>query len=40
MYARRYIVGKPHVTGVVLSPEDQQALHLTESSLLNGGATQ
>jgi zinc protease len=40
MYARRYIVGKPHVTGVVLSPEDQQALHLTESSLLNGDAAQ
>ena len=29
-YASRYIVGKPHVTGVVLSPETRRTLKLTE----------
>jgi zinc protease len=37
-YARRYIVGKPHVTGVLLSPGDRQALNLTESALIGGSA--
>ena len=32
-YANRYIVGKPHVTGVVLSPETRRTLKLTESEL-------
>ncbi|HET9423746.1 MAG TPA: pitrilysin family protein [Gemmatimonadaceae bacterium] len=39
-YARRYIVGKPSVTGVLLAPDTRRALGLTESSLLQRGATQ
>jgi zinc protease len=39
-YARRYIVDKPHVIGVLLSPGDQRSLNLTEASLLNAGASQ
>ena len=34
-YVRKYIVGKPHVTGVLLSPEARQQLHLTEEDLLH-----
>jgi zinc protease len=33
-YANRYIVGKPHVTGVMLSAEARRALNLTPSQLL------
>ena len=32
-YAAKYIVGKPRVTGVLLSPQDRQALRLTEAEL-------
>jgi zinc protease len=39
-YARRYIVGQPHVTGVLLSPEDQRSLNLTEANVLNPGPSQ
>lgn len=39
-YARRYIVGKPSVTGVLISPESRRALALTEASLLDRGAAQ
>jgi zinc protease len=39
-YARRYIVDKPHVTGVLLSPADRQTLNLTESSLTSQRASQ
>lgn len=35
-YAARYIVGKPRVTGVLLSPETRRALKLTESELAGG----
>jgi zinc protease len=35
-YATRYIVGKPRVTGVLLSPETRRALKLTESELTGG----
>ncbi len=38
-YAARYIVGKPHVTGVVLSPETRRTLKLTESELAAPGVT-
>lgn len=38
-YARRYIVGKPSVTGVLLAPETRRALALTESSLVRQGAS-
>ena len=35
-YAARYIVGKPHVTGVLLAPETRRAITLTESELAAG----
>ena len=35
-YATRYIVGKPRVTGVLLSPETRRAIRLTESELAGG----
>ena len=36
-YAARYIVGKPRVTGVLLSPETRRAIKLTEAELTLGG---
>ena len=36
-YASKYIIGKPHVTGVLLSPAMRQALKLTPSSLTDSG---
>ena len=36
-YAAKYIVGHPHVTGVLLSPETRRALNLTTAEF--GGAT-
>ncbi|MFL5606438.1 MAG: M16 family metallopeptidase [Gemmatimonadaceae bacterium] len=36
-YAARYILGKPRVTGVLLSPETRRALKLTEAELTAGG---
>src|SRR5690606_8568298 len=33
-YAAKYIVGKPHVIGVILSPQARQALSLREQDLL------
>jgi zinc protease len=36
-YAAKYIIGKPHVTGVLLSPAMRQALKLTPSSLNDTG---
>jgi zinc protease len=35
-YAHTYIVGKPHVTGVLLSPEDRKSLGLTTQELIQG----
>ena len=32
-YARRYIVGRPRVTGVLISPESRRALGLTEKEV-------
>jgi zinc protease len=37
-YATKYIVGKPHVTGVLLSPQARRALNLTEATLANGAS--
>src|SRR5438034_894252 len=34
-YARKYIVGHPHITGVLLSPEARQAINLKESDLVS-----
>jgi zinc protease len=36
-YAEKYIVGKPHVVGVLLSPDARRALNLTPSALLDVG---
>jgi zinc protease len=36
-YAAKYIIGKPHVTGVLLSPEVRRALQLTPKQLLDTG---
>jgi zinc protease len=36
-YATRYIVGKPRVTGVLISPETRRAIRLTEAELATGG---
>jgi zinc protease len=32
-YTRKYIVAKPHVIGVLISPQDRQSVHLTEADL-------
>jgi zinc protease len=37
-YAARYIVGKPHVAGSLLSPQDRSALKLTEADLVGPAA--
>jgi zinc protease len=37
-YARKYILDKPHVTGVLLSPEVRAQLKLTEEELSRWGA--
>jgi zinc protease len=37
-YAVKYIIDKPHVTGVLLSPAARRALDLTPAALLNHGA--
>jgi zinc protease len=36
-YANKYIIGKPHVTGVLLAPGARRALNLTATSLLDLG---
>ena len=36
-YAAKYIIGKPHVTGVLLSADARNALHLTPRMLLDLG---
>jgi zinc protease len=36
-YASKYIIGKPHVTGVLLSPAMRQSLKLTPASVLDSG---
>jgi zinc protease len=37
-YAQRYIVGRPRVSGVLISPADRQSLGLTERDLMRVGA--
>ena len=37
-YARKYIIGKPHVTGLLLSPADRAKLGITPALLMDGGA--
>ena len=36
-YASKYIIGRPHVTGVLLSPEARRGLNLTPAALLDLG---
>ncbi len=36
-YARRYIVGKPHISGVLIAPEARQALKLAPDDLVMTG---
>lgn len=38
-YARRYIIGKPHITGVMLPQGARRTLRLTEAELAGLGAT-
>ena len=38
-YVDRYIVGKPRVTGVLISPQDRRSIGLTEAQLLGGKVT-
>jgi len=37
-YARRYIVGKPHIAGVLIAPDARQALKLAPNDLVMAGA--
>ena len=37
-YADKYIIGKPRITGVLISPEGRQKIHLTVDELKAGGA--
>jgi zinc protease len=39
-YAAKYIVGRPHVTGVLLSPGARRALNLTSADLVESGTRQ
>lgn len=36
-YARKYIIGKPRITGVLIDPESRKALNLTKADLLPRG---
>jgi hypothetical protein len=36
-YASKYIVGKPHVAGVLLSPDNRRVLGVTPRTLLGTG---
>jgi zinc protease len=37
-YARKYIVGKPHIAGVLISTDERQSLKLTPGDLVMAGA--
>jgi hypothetical protein len=39
-YAAKYIVGKPHVTGVLISPAARRSLNLTTADLIEPGTRQ
>jgi zinc protease len=36
-YARRYIVGKPHIAGVLIAPDARQSLKLAPGDLVMAG---
>jgi hypothetical protein len=37
-YARKYIVGKPHIAGVLLTADQRQSLKLVPGDLVMAGA--
>ena len=37
-YAKKYIIGKPHVTGLLISPADRTKTGITSAQLMEGGA--
>ncbi len=37
-YARRYILGKPYITGILIAPEARQALKLSAGDLVMAGS--
>jgi zinc protease len=39
-YARKYIIGKPHVTALLLSPQDRTKLGITPQQLMGDGGSQ
>jgi zinc protease len=39
-YARKYIIGKPHVTALLLSPADRTRLGVTPAQLMDNGGAQ
>ena len=39
-YARKYIVGKPHITALLLSPQDRTRLGVTPAQLMDNGGAQ
>jgi hypothetical protein len=36
-YARRYILGKPHIAGVLIAPDARQSLKLVADDLVMAG---
>jgi len=36
-YARRYIVGKPHIAGVLIAPQARAAIKLGANDLVSAG---
>ncbi|MEO8577936.1 MAG: pitrilysin family protein [Gemmatimonadales bacterium] len=39
-YAKKYIIGKPHVTGLLVSPQDRAQLKFSPEQLMQNGGTQ
>jgi hypothetical protein len=37
-FPRRYIVGKPYITGILIAPEARQALKLSAGDLVMAGS--
>jgi zinc protease len=38
-YAKKYIVGKPHVVGVLISPDARRSIGLTDKDVLGDSVT-
>jgi hypothetical protein len=39
-YARKYVIGKPHVTSLLISPADRTKLGVTPQQLMSNGGAQ